>query len=87
MIRPFAAEIVLFLLPFAAYGLYLWATRAGVIHPASWPLPIIAALTATALMLVVCGFAALIYFSAKPPDARYEPAHLDGGRLIPGTVK
>ena len=38
MIRPILTEIALFLAPFAAYALFLWATRAGVLDPKSWRL-------------------------------------------------
>lgn len=36
MIRPALTEILLFAAPFAAYALFLFATRAGVLHPDSW---------------------------------------------------
>ncbi|MGB7834570.1 MAG: DUF6111 family protein, partial [Xanthobacteraceae bacterium] len=38
MIRPLATELVLFLIPFALYGAYLGATRAGVLDASSWRL-------------------------------------------------
>jgi hypothetical protein len=33
MIRPVLTEVALFLAPFAAYAVFLWATRAGVLSP------------------------------------------------------
>ena len=36
MIRPVLTEIALFLAPFVVYAVFLWATRAGVLHPDSW---------------------------------------------------
>jgi hypothetical protein len=87
MMRPAAIEIALFLAPFVVYFLYLWATRAGIVHPAAWPLPVVAVLTAAALVLVLVGFALITHFSGVPPGAEYEPAHLEGGRLVPGTVR
>ena len=38
MIRPVLTEFALFLAPFVIYAIYLWGTRANVIHPESWPL-------------------------------------------------
>ena len=49
MIRPVLTELALFLAPFAIYAVYLWATRAGVLHPESWPLPTLMWLTIAAL--------------------------------------
>ena len=36
MIRPVFTELALFLVPFLVYGIFLWATRAGVLDPAAW---------------------------------------------------
>ena len=33
MIRPVLTEFALFLAPFVIYAIYLWGTRANVIHP------------------------------------------------------
>jgi hypothetical protein len=33
MIRPVLTEIALFLAPFIAYAIFLWATKAEVLHP------------------------------------------------------
>ena len=46
MIRPVLTELALFLAPFVVYALFLWATRAGVLHPDSWSLPRIACASA-----------------------------------------
>src|ERR1051325_8218036 len=59
MIRPVLTELALFLAPFAIYALYLWGTRADVIHPESWPLPTLAWLTAAALLLMAGSFIVL----------------------------
>ena len=51
MIRPILTELLLFAAPFIAYAVLLWATRAGVLHPDSWPLRTVIGLTAVALLL------------------------------------
>jgi Family of unknown function (DUF6111) len=87
MIRPIAIEIALFLTPFALYALFLWATRAGVLHPDAWSTQRVALLSIAALVLMIAGFATVIEFAGGPPDAAYVPPHLENGKLVPGTVK
>jgi hypothetical protein len=87
MIRPIFTELVLFLAPFAVYALFLWATRTGVLDISAWSLPRLMWLTAAALVLVVASFVVLAQFSGAPPGSTYVPAHLENGRLVPGTER
>ena len=87
MIRPVLTELALFLAPFVIYALYLWGTRADVIHPESWPLPTLAWLTAAALILMAGSFIVLAQWGGDPPNSAYVPAHIENGRLVPGTTK
>ena len=87
MIRPLFTEVALFLVPFAAYALFLWATRAGILHPDSWPPHRLAWLTVAALVLMIGSFVLVAEFSGAPPRAVYAPAHMENGQLIPGTIK
>lgn len=87
MIRPVLTELALFLTPFAAYAVFLWATRAGVVHPPSWSLPVLGWLTIAALVLMIGSFVLIAQFSGSPARSTYEPAHLDNGRLVPGRMK
>jgi len=84
MIRPILTELAMFLAPFAAYALFLWATRAGVLHPKSWPLPIVASLTLVAAILMVGSFFFLAEYTGTPAGSSYQPAHMEKGRLVPG---
>ena len=84
MIRPLATEIVLFLMPFVLYGVFLWATKAGVMHPDSWPLSRIAWLMIAALILMVGSFIYFANYSGAPPGSTYVPAHLENGKFVPG---
>jgi Family of unknown function (DUF6111) len=87
MIRQVAIELTLFLSPFAAYALFVWATREGVIGVSTWsPLRLIW-LTAAALVLVIAGFVGLAQFGGAPPGSTYVPAHMENGRLVPGTQR
>ena len=87
MIRPLATEIVLFLMPFVLYGVFLWATKAGVLHPDSWPLSRIAWLVIAALVLMVGSFIYFAKYSGAPVGSTYVPAHMENGKFVPGQTK
>jgi hypothetical protein len=87
MIRPVFTEIALFLTPFAVYLVYLWATRADLLHPDAWPLHRLLTLTCLALALMFGSFLVLAHFSGEPKNSSYVPAHIENGKLIPGMVK
>lgn len=87
MLRPLLTELVLFLAPFAGYALFLWATRAGVLHPDSWSWAILGWLSAAALALMIGSFILIAQFTGAPPGSTYVPAHVENGRFVPGTLK
>ncbi len=87
MFRIGFTEIVLFLAPFALYAVFLWATRADLMHPDSWPVSRIAWLAIAALLLVVGSFIYFAHFTGSPPGSTYVPAHVENGKFVPGTVK
>ena len=87
MIRPVLTEIAIFLIPFAAYALFLIATRSGVLVSSSWPAHLVAKLVLGSLLLVVISFVFLAQFSGAPPDSTYIPAHIEDGKFVPGVEK
>ena len=87
MIRPAFTEIGIFLIPFAAYALFLVATRTGLLVQTSWPVHIIARLAFGSLLLVVVSFILLAHFSGAPPNSTYVPAHIENGKFVPGVEK
>jgi hypothetical protein len=87
MIRPVLTEIGIFLIPFAAYAIFLIATRSGVLVSSSWPAHLVAKLVLGSLLLVVISFVFLAQFSGAPPDSTYIPAHLENGKLVDGVEK
>ena len=87
MIRPLATEIVLFLLPFVLYGVFLWATKAGVMHPDSWPVSRIAWLLIAALSLMVGSFIYFANYTGSPVGSDYEPAHIEDGKFVPQRMR
>ena len=87
MIRPALTEIGVFLIPFAVYALFLFATRSGMLTQSSWPMHIIAKLLIGSLLLVVVSLMLLAQFSGAPPNSTYIPAHIENGKLVPGAEK
>jgi hypothetical protein len=87
MIRPILTEIGIFLIPFAAYALFLIVTRSGVLVSSSWPAHLVAKLTLGSLLLVAVSLVLLAQFSGAPPDSTYIPAHLENGKLVHGAEK
>ena len=87
MIRLIFTELALFLVPFAAYALFVWATHEGLVDPVAWSAQRLAWLTAIAVGLTAGSFFLIAEFAGAPPGAAYVPAHLENGRLVPGTMK
>lgn len=87
MIRPLLSEVGLFLLPFAAYALFLLVSRTNVLAAASWPLHVIGTLVGAALALTVGALVMLANFSGASPHSTYTPAHVENGKLVPEVEK
>ena len=87
MIRPVLTELLMFLTPFALYVVFLWATKAGVMHPDSWPMSRVASLVIVALVLMVVAFVYFADYTGAPPGSTYIPAHIEDGKFVPGTTK
>ena len=87
MIRPALTEIGIFLIPFAVYALFLIATRSTVLAQASWPIHLVARLVLGSLVLVGASLILLAQFGGAPPNSTYIPAHVENGRLVPGTER
>ena len=86
MIRPIAIELALFLAPFAAYALFLWLRKEGVADRVNWPPKTLLTLAIAAGVLMLGSFIILTHFSGTPPGSRYEPAHIEDGKFVPGRV-
>jgi hypothetical protein len=87
MIRPAFTEFLIFLIPFAVYALFLFATRSGLLLPSSWPMHVIAKLVIGSLLLVIVSFVLLAHFSGASPDSTYIPAHIENGKFVPGVER
>ncbi len=87
MIRLFSIEVALFLAPFVLYALFLWATREGMLHPKEWRPQVLALLSLAAVVLTAAGFVLIAEYGGAPAHSTYVPAHLENGKLVPGTMK
>ena len=87
MIRPAFTEVGIFLIPFAAYALFLLASRSGLLVQASWPLHVIARLAIGAMLLVIASFVLLAHFSIGSTNSTYIPAHVENGKFVPGVAR
>jgi hypothetical protein len=87
MIRPVFTEIALFVAPFVVYAIFLWVTRAGTFDPEAWSWTALGWLTIVAFVLMLASFVLIAHFSGSPPRSEYVPAHMENGRLVPGTDK
>ena len=68
-------------------GVRLLATPGGILRPAAWTMGRLTALTATALILMVGSFVLFAQFSGVPPGSTYVPAHMEGGKFVPGAAR
>jgi hypothetical protein len=87
VIRLFSIEVALFLAPFVIYALFLWATRKGIVHPDQWRPRVLAVLSLAAVALTAVGFVLIADYSGAPANSTYVPAHIENGKLVPGTMK
>ncbi|GAA3839443.1 DUF6111 family protein [[Pseudomonas] carboxydohydrogena] len=87
MIRPLLTEIGIFLIPFAAYALFVFASRREVLNRSSWPARIVLGLSMGACLLVILSLVLLANFSGASPDTTYTPARVENGKFIPGSDK
>lgn len=87
MIRPLLTELLLFVIPFVLYAVFLWATRAGVMDPESWPVSRIIVLAIISFLLVIGSFLYFANFKGAPPGSTYVPAHIENGKFVPGQTR
>lgn len=87
MIRSISTEFALLVAPFVLYAAFLFATRVGVLHPSAWTVRRVSGLFIVSLILVIGSFIVLANFSGAPPNSNYVPAHLENGKLVPGTTQ
>jgi hypothetical protein len=84
MARFLAFDAIFFLLPFAAYALWLVATRGSLSNIADWQARTIAALALGGAVLLIGAIVVFTHFTGAPPSGKYVPAHIEDGIIVPG---
>jgi hypothetical protein len=84
MARFFAFDAIFFLLPFAAYAVWLVATRGTAGIAADWPVRTIGYLAVAGAALMVAILVVFTSFAGAPPGSHYRPARIENGRIVPG---
>ena len=87
MLRTFAFEIVLFVLPFLGYMLWLLIRRGDAFDPRAWGGKPIAILLTTSLLTMLLGLALFGHFRGAPAGSVYIPAHLENGKFVAPQLK
>lgn len=84
MIRRILYEVLLFLLPFALYGVYwrLSGGKGGESRRHPWT-----TLFIVGLVLVIASFFLWAYEDGEPREGTYVPPHVQDGRIVPGHVE
>ncbi len=85
MLGRIAFDVLLFLLPFALYGLYIWYAQRRLEHDPKWRDAPLAWLSIAGLALVMLSFVA---WRALEPVTKgeYVPARIEDGRIVPGQI-
>lgn len=86
MVRVLLFNAVFFVLPFAAYALWLAATRGTASGPADWTGRTILSLAVGGVVLMAIALVAFGSFRAAPPGGIYKPATIEDGRIVPGHI-
>jgi hypothetical protein len=58
-----------------------------VLQPKAWAPRRVAGLVIVSLVLMAGSFVVLAHFSGAPPGSTYVPAHVDGGKFVPGVTR
>jgi hypothetical protein len=84
MARVVVFDVLLFLLPVAAYSVWLVMTRGSFANATDWQVKTIAFLGIAGGVLLVGTLVAFVTFQTSPPGHEYEPAHLEDGTIVHG---
>jgi hypothetical protein len=57
------------------------------LQPKAWAPRRVAGLVIVSLVLMAGSFVVLAHFSGAPPGSTYVPAHVDGGKFVPGVTR
>ena len=84
MLQKILFHVVPFVLPFVAYGLYLFATRRARTRGAAFDEAPWYWLFSVGLALTGASLIAVWAFSGAPADGKYVAPHMENGQVVPG---
>ncbi len=86
MWRAILEPALLFALPFLAYAVYLVARRNYPFALEHWSKSAVSTLTLAGLFAALGGMLAFGIFAPRHEGA-YVPAHIEGGKIVPGRIQ
>ncbi|MCI0598564.1 MAG: DUF6111 family protein [Beijerinckiaceae bacterium] len=86
MWRALIEPVLLFASPFIAYAIYLALRQNYPFALEHWPRTAVSTLTLAGLAMAVGGMLALGILAPRHEGA-YVPAHIEGGKLVPGRIQ
>lgn len=86
MLRIIVIDAIFFLMPFAAYALWLMMTRRSVTNPDDWQVRTIAWLALAGATLMVIVLVIFVHLEPGRPGGIYVPPRLENGEIIPGHI-
>lgn len=86
MARFFAFNIFFFLLPFAAYAVYLLATRGSFRNVSEWQARTVAWLALGGSIIMVASLVYFAQYETGDAESVYVPAQFEDGRIVPGHM-
>lgn len=86
MARFVLFDLLLFLLPFAAYALWLILTRRTLRNADDWTVKTIAVLALVGAVITIIALVVFVHLDTAPPGGTYVPAHIENGVIVPGQI-
>jgi hypothetical protein len=86
MWRAILEPLLLFASPFLVYAVYLAARHSYPLTLEHWSKSAVSTLTLAGLLLALGGMVAFGLFAPRHEGA-YVPAHIEGGKIVPGRIQ
>jgi cytochrome c biogenesis factor len=84
--RYLVLDALAFLLPFAAYAVWLMVTRGSLRNVEDWQARTIAVLAIAGAALLLVALVTFTSYRVIPPGGTYTPAHMENGKIVPGHI-
>ncbi len=85
--RVLIIDALVFLVPFAAYGAWLYLTRGSLTNVEDWQARTIGFLAIAGAGSLLLALVVFTHYNVIPPGGTYRPAHIEGGKIVPGRTE